>query len=88
MEPPTPLDQISVTLKSLYCNFSDEEWHEVQQRDICIARLGELKASSADPPTNNLVKRESPEVQSYCRWWKDLCQDEAGVWTLKRANRK
>ncbi len=46
----------------------------------------ELKGTSSDPPPRELVKGESPEVQAYCRWWSQLCQDDAGVWVLSKTS--
>ena len=63
-------------------HFSAEEWCEAQGSDQCIQRIAELKAKWGDDCDVTALRRETPEVQMYGRWWSDIYRGKDGVCCL------
>jgi hypothetical protein len=65
-------------------HFSAEEWCEAQGSDQCIQRIAELKAKWGNDCDVTALRRETPEVQMYGRWWSDIYRGKDGVWRLRK----
>jgi len=65
--------------------FSDRDWREVQNRDLALRRVAELKHSWGAEIDAEECKKESPEVRAYCRWWEYIyCDADTKVWMMDK----
>ena len=65
--------------------FSDRDWREVQNRDLALRRVAELKDRWGAEIDAEECKKESPEVRAYCRWWEYIyCDADTKVWMMDK----
>jgi hypothetical protein len=84
-KPDQTLSQAETQCVRVLAEFGDLEWREVQERDVCLRRVADLKAQWGEEIDEAELKKESPEVQAYCRWWQYIYKNkETGVWMMDK----